>query len=884
MLLARSLSYKPLFAKQKSGVRHINVGELRAALKTEKTLSMRDRSTRQLQGIDSQVALGTLVKGRSSSAAMNAELSRSLPWMLALDSYADYFYYHTSVNRADQPTRGKDIEPPDQALPEWWYELSRGEYQKFDEWLYEHGLDAESMSQLPPLSELCGDVSPEGILPYFLRSSRKTDEPEPLSGFEAAEAETGCLPSSSTSAQPLRRTALSGRDQSSWKQPRTDRDERPASPDDAVGGGRPLPTCSTSARLPKQTAIFGRGSPPPEVAGKARSLAPRLTAAAKAALGQFPSSQIVPSPGMTWPPERAGFLDLFSGERGVAKALARHHHSWSLCFDIADGPNQDLDDPELRRQISDMIKLGCFIGLGGGPVCSSFSMAVRPPVRSRSEPYGKTDMTENMRQKVLHGNQMALWFFSVLALGLSSGLAVWMENPNTSWMFKLPEWKHLETSWPELQHWTLDYCRFEEPWRKRTRFYSNTCLGGLRTLCQGGHVHQLLKGYSRKHKCSWTRLAQAYPKGVAENLAKALAMKAGIATRRSFDPGCMAKCGEGRIGEASNPGPRQVRHQPRLGLLEAVPLVEAKTLALQDKIWSGFLRWIKDTLSPVAARSAMSHPLLLVSFVKEYGNFLYSTGRSLYVYRHLVVFIQQNYVSVKPYMGTCWNMISRWELMEPTVHRVPLPYAIFRAMVTVALGWGWTRFVGILALGFLGIARPGEPLAACRGELVLARDMLEEDKGIVYLKIMKPKTRHRGRGVVQHISIQDAEFVKFLNAIYGSRPAEERLLGISPSAFRRRWDAVLSSLLIPRSAGLTPGGVRGGGCVYAFQQGTELPKLLWRMRIKHLQTLESYLQEVAASTVVAELPQKTRERIRCAAALTSVYLAAAATNANPGLT
>ena len=224
-------------------------------------------------------------------------------------------------------------------------------------------------------------------------------------------------------------------------------------------------------------------------------------------------------------------------------------------------------------------------------------------------------------------------------------------------------------------------------------------------------------------------------------------------------------------------------------------------------------------------------------------------------------------------MGLCWTMVSRWEMMEPTVHRTPLPTVLFHAMLTVCIGWGWRRFASILILGFLGIARPGEPLAAKRRELILPSDMMNDTADVVYLKILKPKTRFRGRGVTQHISIHDPLYISFLKSVFKDTAPDERLYECSAGSFRRRWDSVLDALLVPRSANLTPGGIRGGGCVHAFRQGTELTKLLWRMRIKHHQTLESYLQEVAASTVVSELPKHSRERIRCAAALTSVLLA-----------
>lgn len=168
-------------------------------------------------------------------------------------------------------------------------------------------------------------------------------------------------------------------------------------------------------------------------------------------------------------------------------------------------------------------------------------------------------------------------------------------------------------------------------------------------------------------------------------------------------------------------------------------------------------------------------------------------------------------------------------------------------------------------LGFLGIARPGEPLAAFRRELVLPRDMLSDDDKVAYLKIVKPKTRFRGGGRTQHLSVHEHEAGRFLDSAFGAASGS-----CSPSAFSRRWDMILAALRIPKSFGLTPGGVRGGGCVYAFQSGVSLPTLLWRMRIKHLQTLESYLQEVVASTVVSELPDDARQCVASAASLAPV--------------
>ena len=103
---------------------------------------------------------------------------------------------------------------------------------------------------------------------------------------------------------------------------------------------------------------------------------------------------------------RAGFLDPYFGEKGIPKQLA-NYCTWSLCFD---------------------------------------HVAVRPPVRSGDEPYGKRSVSEKMRVKVDVGNDMALWFFSLVEVALQAGLAIWFENAAASWMFKLPEWQKIESA------------------------------------------------------------------------------------------------------------------------------------------------------------------------------------------------------------------------------------------------------------------------------------------------------------------------------------------------------------------------------------------------------------------------------------------------------
>ena len=189
-----------------------------------------------------------------------------------------------------------------------------------------------------------------------------------------------------------------------------------------------------------------------------------------------------------------------------------------------------------------------------------------------------------------------------------------------------------------------------------------------------------------------------------------------------------------------------------------------------------------------------------------------------------------------------------------------------------AILWGWRRFASIVGISFFGISRPGEPLNARRRHLILPADLLQEDFQTAYLRIEKPKSRRRGIGKIQHLSIEMPTFVQFLDKVYQKDERAEPLLQCSASAFRRRWDVVIAALMIPATAQLTPGGLRGGGCVASFQRGVGIPLLLWKMRLRQQQTLENYLQEAVADSVIPGLPVRSRERIAALASLFETVL------------
>ena len=123
----RSVQFRAFGKVRKAKARrHINLGELRAALAAEARVGRLWPNSRYVHLQDSQVSLACMVKGRSSSAALNATLRKSLPDHLGFNIRPALGFVKTHLNPADDPTRLKPLRAPCEDEPSWFTELLRG--------------------------------------------------------------------------------------------------------------------------------------------------------------------------------------------------------------------------------------------------------------------------------------------------------------------------------------------------------------------------------------------------------------------------------------------------------------------------------------------------------------------------------------------------------------------------------------------------------------------------------------------------------------------------------------------------------------------------------------------------------------------------------------
>ena len=300
----------------------------------------------------------------------------------------------------------------------------------------------------------------------------------------------------------------------------------------------------------------------------------------------------------------------------------------------------------------------------------------------------------------------------------------------------------------------------------------------------------------------------------------------------------------------------------RSGDLPLEPLIEPSTRRLHDSAVLDFQFWLSDHDVDLPVSMLVRLPQTLAALVCAYGVHLYRTGRPMYWFLMCVTALQRAEPAVRPCFKSVWQLATNWRMMEPVTHRVPIPLALMKALVAVALAVGFRRFAGCVFLSFHGLARIGEVLRSTRGDLLLPSDTLFSVRDRSFLHFRAPKSRRRGGAAQQHSLVKGYGEANFLHYCFAHLKQQDTLYDMSASTFRKRWGRFLCVLGLPGSHRFTPGGLRGGGAVAAYMRDIPIADIMWRMRVRSTSTLEHYLQEVAALVSLRSLPANASNRIQ----------------------
>ena len=140
------------------GRRHINIGEVSAALSAEKLQGLSEPNSFYVHLQDSQVSLACLVKGRSASPGLNRLLRRSIPYHISSNNRAHYGFLRSKFNPADDPTRDVEVRRPLSLIPCWWEDVNRGDFEEFDSFLRAGLVHPMQIAELPDPREQSPDA------------------------------------------------------------------------------------------------------------------------------------------------------------------------------------------------------------------------------------------------------------------------------------------------------------------------------------------------------------------------------------------------------------------------------------------------------------------------------------------------------------------------------------------------------------------------------------------------------------------------------------------------------------------------------------------------------------------------------------------------------
>ena len=130
--LLRELPWRVCASRPVGGDAHINIRELRSALRHGLAEVGSRRSLKLLMVLDSRVAGGAMGKGRSAARLLNAELRAVLPEILGRDVYLGFLFGPSRLNPGDPPSRLRDLPHGGGGLPAWARDILRDDFDAFD--------------------------------------------------------------------------------------------------------------------------------------------------------------------------------------------------------------------------------------------------------------------------------------------------------------------------------------------------------------------------------------------------------------------------------------------------------------------------------------------------------------------------------------------------------------------------------------------------------------------------------------------------------------------------------------------------------------------------------------------------------------------------------
>ena len=250
------------------------------------------------------------------------------------------------------------------------------------------------------------------------------------------------------------------------------------------------------------------------------------------------------------------------------------------------------------------------------------------------------------------------------------------------------------------------------------------------------------------------------------------------------------------------------------------------------------------------------------NLLARFGQYLYDAGRPLTQFASTVQAVTDVRHDLRRGLQPAKDVIEAWKQYLPGSNHLPLPVQLCRAMMALAWVWGWCDVAMLIAIGFLAMLRPGELVRLRRRNLVFPADLLLVANfflvGIEHPKMRRVAARH------EHVRVEEALITSWLQRLLAGWGPDARLFKGTAVQFRDMFRQLVAFFDVDTrdGIGVTPASLRSGGASWLYLCGMPLEEIRWRGRWSTVRTLEVYIQELAASSLLAALPLSARARVQ----------------------
>jgi len=276
-----------------------------------------------------------------------------------------------------------------------------------------------------------------------------------------------------------------------------------------------------------------------------------------------------------------------------------------------------------------------------------------------------------------------------------------------------------------------------------------------------------------------------------------------------------------------------------------------------------FGEWLEDKHGVDIFELLKEEGRVVGRYLAEYGQFLYNQGDAVGVFVDSILSVVDQERSLRRVLTAAWDVADSWKLLMPWSNHCPTPPSVALALFSLSVVWHWPDMGLFVLMAFLGLFRPGELLKSTRSDVLLPSELLST-RQVCFVRIGQPKNR-RISTRREHVRLEDPMLIYLLELWLPRLSPTTRIFRMSYDNMRKYHDAMVSFFGISTSdgAGLTPASHRGGGATWMFEQTGDLDLTRWRGRWAGptSRTLEVYIQEVAAHSVLPGLDVAHRQRV-----------------------